>query len=121
MRILVGIPNFEGWVRIEVANALSVLDHAGCDVDVEYLKGYDAAGARTVLARKAREGRYDKLFYVDSDVVLPPDALKNLLESKVAITVGVYPRKSDPSMSVLYRLSGHGMRAEDCIPMSEMG
>lgn len=118
--MMVASASFDGKAPLKFVQALKSMDEAGCEVDWEFVKHYDCAGARTVLARKALAGGYDKVLWLDSDVVVPADALKNLLESKQHMVFGVYPRKSDPTSTVLYGLEGAGINASACLKLADV-
>ena len=64
----------------------------------DFIKGYGCAQARNKCALEALE--YEKslgieyLMFVDSDVILPEDALVNMLQGDADIVLGIYPRKN---------------------------
>lgn len=64
----------------------------------DYVKGYGCAQARNKCAKEALdyESAYGitHLMFVDSDVILPSDALENMLEFDADICLGIYPRKN---------------------------
>lgn len=60
----------------------------------DYVKGYDCARARNQIAEISLKYGFDYVLMVDSDIILPNDALVKLLEQPVDICLGVYPRKN---------------------------
>ena len=78
MKILVAVPTFEN-ITAETFKSIYDLDAHGHELSFEYVKGYDCARARNDIGKKTIEGGYDYVLMVDSDIILPKDALKNLL------------------------------------------
>lgn len=93
MRILLAVPTFE-HIQNEVFQAIYDLDKCGHDVDFKYVTGHDCAKARNVIADLAIGGGYDYVLMVDSDTIIPKDALKNLLDPAADIVLGCCPRKN---------------------------
>lgn len=60
----------------------------------DFIKGYGCAQARNKAAKEALECGVDYLMFVDSDVILPSNALNCLLEYDSDICVGIYPRRN---------------------------
>ena len=60
------------------------------------VRGYDCALARINACRKAQDYGAEWLLMVDSDTVLPRDALDNLLSHDVDICLGYYQFKYKP-------------------------
>ena len=104
MKILVGIPS-RHTIDVESAVSIMNLDRAGHAVDFCHSDGagvYGVAQARNALCLKAVEGDYDKLLMIDSDVIVPRDAIKNLLDPDVPLVVGVARFKSDSGATTVY-------------------
>lgn len=93
MRILLAVPTFE-HIQNEVFQAIWNLDKCGHDVDFKYITGHDCARARNMIADYAIGNGYDYVLMVDSDTVIPKDALKNLLDPAADIVLGCCPRKN---------------------------
>lgn len=55
--------------------------------------GYEVDVSRNKLCREALAGGYSHVFFVDSDVRLPKDALENLLSWKEDIILGYYSHR----------------------------
>lgn len=107
MNILIGIPTKE-TVEIETFISLANLDWDGHNVTYTHADGagvYGIAQARNRLADKALEGGYDKLFMVDSDMIVPEDAIINLLDPDVPIVTGCARYKNDSMRSPLFRFT----------------
>ena len=94
MRVLVAIPTYE-TVRPETFKSVYGLDAAGHEVLFDYVKGYGAARARNLIAEEAVDGGFDAVLMVDSDIVLPSDALRFLTEGDCPVVLGCYRRRGD--------------------------
>lgn len=96
MRLLIAVPTFE-TVRPETFRSiygLAVPD--GVELMLDFVGGYGAARARNLIAEECLEGGFDAVLMVDSDIVLPPDALGPLLEGGCPVVLGCYPRRGEP-------------------------
>lgn len=93
MKILIAVPTFE-TIQPEVFKAIYDLRPAGHDLAFDFVKGYDCAVARNRIGKMAQEGGYDYVLMVDSDTIIPPDALELMLNTPVDICLGVCPRKN---------------------------
>lgn len=60
----------------------------------DFVKGYGCAQARNKCAQEALEYGFDYLMFVDSDVILPDDAVVNMLQGNADVVLGVYPRRN---------------------------
>lgn len=92
MKILIAVPTFENIYpdTFKSIYDLDVMDH---DVSFEFVRGYDCATARNRIAQKALDKKTDYVLMVDNDVVLPKDALLNLLETPVDVCLGYYAHR----------------------------
>lgn len=97
MKILMAVPTFE-TIQPEVFKAIYDLGPAGHDLAFDFVKGYDCAVARNRIGKMAQEGGYDYVLMVDSDTIIPPDALELMLDTPVNICLGVCPRKNTNEM-----------------------
>lgn len=92
MRILMAIPTFE-TITPETFKSIYDIDPCGNDLDFEFVKGYDCAKARNVIAQIALKLDYDYTLMIDSDVIVPADTIKLFLDNPVPICFGIYPHK----------------------------
>lgn len=92
MRILVAVPTYEN-IYPDTFRALWYLDKGGHDVQFEYVRGYDVATARNNIAQLSLNRKVDYVLMVDNDVVLPEDALVNLLEGNHPVVLGYYAHR----------------------------
>ena len=92
MKILIAVPTFEN-IYPDTFKSIYDLDTSGHDVSFEYVRGYDCATARNRIAQIALDKKTDYVLMVDNDVVLPKDALLNLLETPVDVCLGYYAHR----------------------------
>jgi len=92
MKILLAVPTFES---IEPATFKSIYELNKCGHDIAFVSvtGYDCAKARNEIVKKALNDYCDYILMVDSDIILPQNALQHLIDPLVDICLGVYPRK----------------------------
>ena len=96
-RVLVGIAT-KGTIDPQAAVAAANLDHGEHEVVYTYANGrgvYGAAQVRNDLAKQAIAGEYDYLLSIDSDTIVPKNALLLLIEQEPPIMLGVYRYKRD--------------------------
>lgn len=92
MRILIAVPTFES-IYPDTFKSIYDLDVSGHDVAFEFVRGYDCATARNKIVRLAINGGYDYVLMVDNDVVLPKDAIVNLLDDPKDVCLGYYAHR----------------------------
>ena len=97
MKILIAVPTFEN-IYPDTFKSIYDLDVSGHDVDFEYVRGYDCATARNKIARLAIDSQTDWVLMVDNDVVLPKDALQNLLDDPQQVTLGIYVHRDTDNL-----------------------
>ncbi len=93
MKILLAVPTFE-HIQNEVFQAIYDMDKCGHKVDFRCVTGHDCAKARNIIADIAIGGGYDYVLMIDSDTIIPKDALKNLLDPPSDVVLGICPRKN---------------------------
>lgn len=117
-RVLVSTPMLEGYVRAETDLALRNLDPCGHELVHHFVKGWGVAYARNLMALEALKQECDYLFMVDSDVVVPSNALEMLVGLGLDVCAGWYPRGIDPSRTNVARKVQWGWG--DCYSVDEM-
>jgi glycosyltransferase involved in cell wall biosynthesis len=116
MRFMFGLPTVTGWYDILVTNSI-LNQHAyiieGHHQLINRLIHHTLIGnARNQIAHSAVENKCDYLFFIDSDVVIPPDALKRLVAHNKDIVSGMYFHKQAPFYPVAYMREVDAMRNE---------
>jgi len=91
-RVLVSIPSFAGVVRSKTAESVANISWGDHEVVYSNVIGYDCTMARKAQVKRAIEEKADYLLFVDWDIVLPEDALVNLVEHDVDACTGYYVR-----------------------------
>lgn len=108
-RVLVSFPTLGGSVKALTAASLCNLDWGGDEVVYEPVVGCYVDEARRRMAESAIQGKFDYLLMVDSDVVLPSDALVMLREDDVNAVFGWYVRgSSDDGLTNVVKLGSQG-------------
>lgn len=92
MKILIAVPTFE-TIYPDTYKSIFDLDRGGHEVLFEFVRGYDCATARNSIAQKALDLGTDYVLMVDNDVVLPQDALVNLLDDPQDVCLGYYAHR----------------------------
>ena len=92
MNILIAVPTYEN-ISPETFKSIYGLQSQH-RLAFDYVKGYDCAKARNEIAKKAIAEGFDYVLMVDSDIVIPSDAIDKMLETQADVVVGVYPRKN---------------------------
>lgn len=92
MKVLIAVPTSE-FIFPDVIKALWDLDKPeDAEVKFTYVRGYDCARARNKIV-EAAEG-YEYVLMVDSDTILPKDALVNLLSHNEDVVLGYYAHRN---------------------------
>ncbi len=104
MKILIAVPCMD-QVPVPFCYSLALLDKPdGCSLTMK--SGSMIYSSRDSLAMSALSGEYDYIFWMDSDMVFPQDALKSLLktlqEKKLDMITGLYYRRMPPYSPVLF-------------------
>ena len=117
-RLMIGIP-MTGLLRSEwvMARYGQVIPCNWSQVEcVQWLDQYSplnflVADARNLIVKHCIEGGFERLLFIDHDVVLPPTFFASMneymLEDKVPIVGGLYFTKSVPSEPLVYRGRGN--------------
>lgn len=86
--ILIALPTNK---NVETDTLKSIYDQilpAGVKTELQFFYGYQIDQIRNLIAEWGK--RYDYLFCVDSDIVLPPDALAKLIAANKDVVSGLY-------------------------------
>ena len=106
-RILIAIPTNR---NIEPDTFKSIYDldiPPGYTTDFQFFYGYQVDQIRNLIAEWGK--RYDYLFCVDSDIVLPKDTLSKMISADKDIISGLYiQRKPEQHILEIYRDNEHG-------------
>lgn len=117
-RVLIAVPTFDK-AEPECFKAIYDMEKP-CLCSFEFVKGYGIAKARNDIARRAVEGGYDYVLMVDSDVVVPHDALALMLEGDADVVFGCYPRKNTSTGQSELFSEGRDFGDENNIPYAQL-
>lgn len=121
MRVLLAVPTFEN-IQPEVFEAIYNLDTSGYRADFTFVRGYDCAKARCGIAQKAMEGDYHYVMMIDSDTIVPRDALQIMLSEPADVILGCCPRKNTKeSKTALYALSENPSGFKKALTYGQLG
>lgn len=120
MRILIAVPTFEN-IYPDTFKSIYDLNVSGHDVAFEFVRGYDCATARNRIARLSLDKGYEYVLMVDSDMVLPKDALVNLLDDTRDVTLGYCARRGangvyNGQTCIFKLLNADGVRCKSYLP-----
>lgn len=110
-RIMIGITTAETVCNETMESIYNMDIPKDVETDLKIIHSYQVDKGRNDLALIAMNGKYDYIFFVDSDVILPKFALTKLYEANVDVINGTYPRKqlvtltSPNPFTTLYRHS----------------
>lgn len=101
-KVLIAVPTFDGAVKARTFESVANMDWGDHDVLYQSVTGYDCAAARSNIADMTLKGKFDYVLMVDSDVVVPNDALTNLIEWDEPVVLGYYAHQGSfaPPMGI---------------------
>lgn len=94
MKIFVAIPTFDS-IYPDTYKSIYGLNMANHYAVFDFVRGYDCAVARNRIGKQAINEEADYVLMVDSDIVLPSDALINLLDEPKDVCIGLYANRND--------------------------
>jgi len=107
-KILIAIPTAKN-IEVETFKAIYDLEvPEGYEVDFQYFYGYRIDQVRNLIAKWVKDGNYDYLFSVDSDISFPKDTLKKLLSHDKPMVTGVYCQRLPDRKLEIYRYNSFG-------------
>lgn len=92
-KILIAVPTYEN-IMPDTFKSIFELYSGGNQILFDYVQGYDCAAARNGIVQLGIAKNVDYILMVDSDMVLPRDALINLLEGDKDVALGYCPRRN---------------------------
>lgn len=94
LRILIAVPTFENILPETFKSIYGLEIPEGVICQFDFCKGYDCARARNLIAKEALDYGFDYVLMVDSDIILPSNALVSMLDDARDVCLGCYPRKN---------------------------
>ena len=104
-KILIAIPCFSycHWQTMKSVYDLKKPDDV--ELELQFCAGYTVQQARNRLINYAVQAQKDYVFFVDSDIILPNNALERLLQIDADISTGYYIKKIDGETELLVMLN----------------
>ena len=93
MRLLIAMPCYQHIEPDCFKSVYGLQRVPDWDYLLEIYRGYGVQHARTLAMADAINGGFDKLLFVDSDIILPSDTVPRLMALESAIATGWYIRK----------------------------
>ncbi len=93
MKIVIGITTADSVCYETMESIYNLKKPEGAEVLLRIVHAYNVAEGRNNLVKIAKNEHADYLFFIDSDVVVPDHALITLLNTRVHVVNGTYPRK----------------------------
>ena len=90
--ILIAVPTFEN-IYPDTFKSIYGLDCGEHDLMFDFVRGYDCATARNRIVKQALDENVEFVLMIDNDVVLPQDALLNLLDEPKDVCLGYYAHR----------------------------
>lgn len=104
MRTMIAIPCMD-QVPVAFVKSLVALRYVG-DVEVVFASGSLVYDARNQLASRAISGGFDRVLWLDSDVIFDPDLMERLmkhLDDGYGVVSGLYFKRKLPIDPVIYK------------------
>lgn len=117
-RILLAVPYVDVICPETMKSLYEVSVPPDVSVTLEFIHGYGCAHARNMAANLCLDGNYDDLWFVDSDIALPTDALIKLLACNCECAFGWYQQGVGLEHACVAKHHTE-KRCYDCIPFDE--
>ncbi len=101
--MILGVPH-NGYVSMEWAESYKNLVHP--PAFRTYTRGQPIDAARNTLVQKMQESNCDWIFFLDSDIICPPDIIQKLLSHRLPIVSGLYYTRHAPVNPAMWTDAG---------------
>lgn len=103
MKISIGVPTSSARLHRKFVQSLMSLSYPqGIDADINILEGYQIPFARNRAVKNALNNNADYLFFVDADMIFPPETLRVLLSHNVDIVNALAFRRIKPHYPCIF-------------------
>lgn len=93
-KVFIAVPTTPfGGIHPECFKSIYGLDPAGNALLFDYRDGYQCSTARNLIARQALDEGFDYVLMVDSDTVLPREAVRLMLDEPVDVVAACCPHR----------------------------
>ena len=93
-KILIAIPTAKYIETDTFKSVFNFIKPDGYELDFECFYGYRIDQVRNLMAHYTKINDYDYIFFIDADMVIPPDAIVKLLNQNVDIIGAPYRQRS---------------------------
>lgn len=108
-KILIAVPTAKNIETDTFKSVYRLIKPEGYDVDFECFYGYNIDQVRNLMAHYTVANNYDYIFYLDYDIILPPETLVRLLSHDKDIVSGLYiQRRTEAKIPEMYTSNGKG-------------
>lgn len=105
MRILIATLSTGAVIDDYVTSLVSLTKDLNCEYDLIINRSALIDRGRNLLFFEAKKGKYDYLFFIDSDITFPSNGLKKLFKLNKDVATGIYYQRSFPYRPVIYNFS----------------
>lgn len=119
MKTLVAVPCMD-MVQTRFMYCLLQMQHVG-DVEFSLTEASLIYNARNQLAQKAMNEGFDRILWLDSDMVFEPDLMQKLsarLDTGIEFVSGLYFKRREPVAPVIFKTCGSYERKGQLIPFA---
>lgn len=104
MNIFVAVPTYE-TITPDTFKSIYNMKTGEHKVTFDFVRGYDCAKARNIIAKRTVDEGFDHVLMIDSDIIVPENALLHMLEHPAEVVLGCYPHKNTKKHEVeLFKL-----------------
>ena len=97
MKIFIAIPTFEN-ISPDTFKSIYGLDRGGHWLVFDFVRGYDCAQARNRIAQQAIAEEADYVLMVDSDVIVPGNAIVDMLSCDADVVIGICAHRNNSNI-----------------------
>ena len=118
MKTLIAIPCMD-MLQMRFVQSLIAMQTGHDTIDVTFSCGSLVYDSRNTLARKAIEGEFDRVLWLDSDMTFPPDLYAKLsahLDNGLDFVTGLYYKRKQPVQPTVFSC----IYVEDMIPRADV-
>lgn len=102
-RVLICVPTYQTCTAETMSSIYNLIEPENTFVDLMFITGYTVVQARNRAVEQSIAGNFDYTLFIDSDVIIPPYLLTNLMSINADITTGYYLKKTkDKNITELY-------------------
>lgn len=93
-KILIAVPTFDSILPDTFRSIYGLQKPDGYLLWFDFVRGYNCARARNMIADEAIRHGCEYVLMVDSDMIIPSNTLTSMLKDPIDLCLGCYPRKN---------------------------